>query len=93
MECKVYAVVKAQNDEVDLIDTLWNVKRIRGRVESCMDLRFNRYIVECKEKVRKICEKLDTGFNRYIVECKAIEELKALMSFDDLIDTLWNVKN
>ena len=31
---------------------------------------FNRYIVECKYRIRNMSDEELTGFNRYIVECK-----------------------
>ena len=41
-------------------------------------------------KLYKLCPK---GFNRYIVECKGKKRApRPLSSWQDLIDTLWNVK-
>ena len=76
----------------DLIDTLWNVKDIG--LWTCIPalIRFNRYIVECKE----VCE-----YSHWPVEIDLIDTLwnvKTLYLYRrrrydrDLIDTLWNVK-
>ena len=59
---------------------------------SLHSLRFNRYIVECKDTFGAAGTDAKTGFNRYIVECKAIFPATAATCTDDLIDTLWNVK-
>ena len=49
MECKVLADGKIDEDERDLIDTLWNVKFIYELDELKQWTGFNRYIVECKD--------------------------------------------
>ena len=42
----------------DLIETLWNVKGRSSMVDSQRGIRFNRNIVECKERTEDITKQL-----------------------------------
>ena len=46
---------------MDLIDTLWNVKKKTRRDEFLEHYRFNRYIVECKAEATAILNGAVTG--------------------------------
>ena len=78
---------------VDLIDTLWNVKRFlfwKGKRIS-NDLIDTLWNVKVSGELNEVVAEL--GFNRYIVECKALSAASAFACSPDLIDTLWNVKD
>ena len=71
---------------------MWNVKEYIALQERIEEKRFNRYIVECKEKVGwkeigEIYDLIDTLWN---VKKLAAKYIRAAAL--DLIDTLWNVK-
>ena len=68
---KAVAVPQLPAVAADLIDTLWNVKNIIVYCRNIHDVRFNRYIVECKGIAFAVYPCSRYGFNRYIVECKA----------------------
>ena len=76
----------------DLIDTLWNVKSLKATLPTYSALRFNRYIVECKERRPfrhhfRRRDLIDTLWNvKLVIVKRGLEHLR------DLIDTLWNVK-
>ena len=64
-------VVYCRNiNNIDLIDTLWNVKQQMLEGHHTDSGRFNRYIVECKAICDVIEAVKEKRFNRYIVECK-----------------------
>ena len=52
VECKEHNFVTIMFAFVDLIDTLWNVKKVDIRNWNEDHSRFNRYIVECKGGIR-----------------------------------------
>ena len=76
----------------DLIDTLWNVKGGLTSWFRITSTRFNRYIVECKDRPQAhsfetISDLIDTLWNVK----DSLWPLHWLQDVD-LIDTLWNVK-
>ena len=56
----------------DLIETLWNVKMNAAGGYYNTYWRFNRDIVECKEKSEAFRFEEECRFNRDIVECKDV---------------------
>ena len=53
---------------MDLIDTLWNVKTAAAGFGVVINIRFNRYIVECKESSEystsiRVSDLIDTLWN------------------------------
>ena len=49
MECKLFIYIILYSFICELIDTLWNVNRYKGKSSSIVD-GINRYIMECKSK-------------------------------------------
>ena len=90
----VKPIIKSLSERIitDLIDTLWNLKTQFLNDWFSGNLRFNRYIVECKVLLLVYITSNISGFNRYIVECKVRMNLLEGRISQDLIDTLWNVK-
>ena len=74
MECKGQYVSVTSVSSSDLIDTLWNVKRVHIIILVILKKGFNRYIVECKDSCDLATILQTFGFNRYIVECKVDSE-------------------
>ena len=49
MECKLIVMpYRSSINFLELIDTLWNVNKYKGKSKSLVDARINRYIMECK---------------------------------------------
>ena len=57
-------------ENVDLIETLWNVKGGNRSYKKGMHFRFNRDIVECKDECLPLLKEWQNRFNRDIMECK-----------------------
>ena len=92
MECKVQNKKGGNVPPTDLIDTLWNVKLEALTPKLKNPVRFNRYIVECKEIIGNRLDSyafdlIDTLWNVKMQLMQAVGQLRK-----DLIDTLWNVK-
>ena len=48
MECKAKLGIQERLQDLDLIETLWNVKLLGDGIQEYAKARFNRDIVECK---------------------------------------------
>ena len=75
----------------DLIETLWNGKLKEWEKKGDVEYRFNRDIVECKDKdAADRMMKSAGGFNRDIVECKVFRrnlQYNARMRFNrDIVE-------
>ena len=70
MECKEQKELFGNEPNTVLIETLWNVKLCTDMEMRGVEIRFNRNIVECKERLSDHPPHTPFRFNRNIVECK-----------------------
>ena len=93
MECKGTLQDKLDTqDQLVLIETLWNVKYLRFALKASM----LRVLIEklWNVKIGNLTSQMFANlcFNRNIVECKGLTEEEKYNREQVLIETLWNVK-
>ena len=71
MECKFRINELYEECKYELIDTLWNVNKIKEKMELDVQVRINRYIMECKSFRDSDILYCHLRINRYIMECKS----------------------
>ena len=85
LECKCFKSRNYFFNNIELIDTCWNVNFGVDVDTLAWAVRINRYMLECKLIMRTINNFIGERINRYMLECKSTQKFY-ILNYQDRIN-------